>query len=56
MKERREKRNLRIKREMTSLLRSGYLLYEAATVVAEKYFLSERQCYRIYYETRIEQG
>ena len=45
-------RNLRIKAEVSRLIGEGYSLKEASYAVADKWYLSQRQVERIYYETR----
>lgn len=47
----REKRNRLIKMELQELLASGYSMKEASYLLADKYYLSQRQVLRIYYET-----
>ena len=49
--EARSKRNKLMKAELIELLGSGYSMKEASYCVADKYYLSQRQVLRIYYDT-----
>lgn len=54
MTDARQKRNSKIKEEITRLRAQGYLLKEAIYAVMEKYYLSYKQVERVYYETVVK--